>query len=52
MKNISVICKANKTETLSYETCMFIASRHSSATGHLGLPIGTPQPVICTAGHM
>ena len=28
MKNISVICKANKTEILSYETCMFIASRH------------------------
>ena len=39
MKNISVICKANKTETLSYETCMFIATvQTSSAAGHLGLP--------------
>ena len=28
MKHISVICKANKTETLSDETCKFIASRH------------------------
>ena len=28
MISISVNCKASQTETLSYETCMFISSRH------------------------
>ena len=50
MKTISVICKANKTETLSYETCMFIASRHCADVKRRYL--GTLQPVICTAGHL
>ena len=50
MKNISVICKANKTETLSNETCMLIASRQAPLDTWDYL--GTLQPVICTAGHL
>ena len=42
MKNISVICKANKTETLFYmrHVCLLIqdTARTSSAAGYLGLP--------------